>query len=567
MGGTSSAVSQAVGVATGIQDKFSWNAVALTAITAGIGGSGIGNKFAKLAGVSGKLAVTAVGAGINSAIGQGIGVATGMQEKFSWAGVAAAGVGAGVGFATRNAGFVTQTAARTLAIAGARSLIEGTDFGDNILAALPDIIGQTIGEAIAGGIARAAEPESVVAEGDGDGALPGGRQLHEWEIALIEENAHLFARRFRMNQEDAERLLAQTAYKRINPGAPDIQFGRTLTHRAIEFLNQMGRAQRGLLPGDPEADTYTEVNYFNRDPLTQRDGSVYARTLVTNEDFYNRNGLLRDGAGRAARAQLFETRMADVERWTLAAPGIAATLVLAPLAPVMINGVRASIYTNPFAWYEGGEIAGGFLLGDALPAGSALGASALMANESGDLLSAAWRGLRRIFTPNAMRRAEQMRSAAGAAVEAGGVQRALEAQAGRLASIGAKGRIGEAATVAFFEGQGYEALGPLRNASGQGLDHVFRAADGSLVVVETKASSLLERPSVSGRAANPQAWVRDILRDAGAGTGRYARLSPDSRAAFNALRANGSRPLIFQQSSVYLDNSLNVRGLIVDRWH
>ncbi|MDH4746831.1 hypothetical protein OMP43_22635, partial [Sphingomonas sp. CBMAI 2297] len=37
-----------------------------------------------------------------------------------------------------------------LANAAARSLLGGTDFGDNILAALPDIIGQTIGEVIAG---------------------------------------------------------------------------------------------------------------------------------------------------------------------------------------------------------------------------------------------------------------------------------------------------------------------------------------------------------------------------------------------------------------------------------
>lgn len=37
------------------------------------------------------------------------------------------------------------SAASALSNAAARSLIDGTGFGDNILAALPDVIGQTIG--------------------------------------------------------------------------------------------------------------------------------------------------------------------------------------------------------------------------------------------------------------------------------------------------------------------------------------------------------------------------------------------------------------------------------------
>ena len=37
-----------------------------------------------------------------------------------------------------------------MAIAGTRTLIEGTDFGDNIIASLPDVIGQTIGDLLVG---------------------------------------------------------------------------------------------------------------------------------------------------------------------------------------------------------------------------------------------------------------------------------------------------------------------------------------------------------------------------------------------------------------------------------
>jgi hypothetical protein len=48
-----------------------------------------------------------------------------------------------------SAGYVSRfgaaSAASAIANAATRSLIEGSDFGDNVLAALPDVIGQTIG--------------------------------------------------------------------------------------------------------------------------------------------------------------------------------------------------------------------------------------------------------------------------------------------------------------------------------------------------------------------------------------------------------------------------------------
>ncbi|MFZ2032113.1 MAG: LysM domain-containing protein, partial [Vitreimonas sp.] len=167
-GAAGSIVSQAVGVATGIQDKFSWNAVALAAIGGGVGG-GMGLKSPSGWGQA------AANAAAQSIVTQGIGVATGLQDKFSWAAVAGAAVGAGIGFEvgkslpgaaftkTSDAGevvhvgaqwynTVAQSGASLIANAATRSVIDGSDFGDNVLAALPDTIGQTIGNAIAGGI-------------------------------------------------------------------------------------------------------------------------------------------------------------------------------------------------------------------------------------------------------------------------------------------------------------------------------------------------------------------------------------------------------------------------------
>ncbi|MFT3728253.1 MAG: LysM peptidoglycan-binding domain-containing protein [Terricaulis sp.] len=182
-GAVGSVVSQVVGVATGIQDKFSWNAVGLAAIGAA---AGVGT--AKVIPGTSNFAAAERGMA-NSAITQGIGVATGMQKKFSWAAVAAAGVGSAAGNEFRHdfgSGIADALGARStdavvaksaqyatsgivamvdaIAGAGARTLIEGTDFGDNVLAALPDAIGSTIGNALAQGIKAQFEPQIEVAE-------------------------------------------------------------------------------------------------------------------------------------------------------------------------------------------------------------------------------------------------------------------------------------------------------------------------------------------------------------------------------------------------------------------
>gem|GEM_PF-2740794 len=179
-GAIGSAVSQGVGVATGIQDKFSWKGVGLAALGGAVGGAlgpggvfGDGGVFgaANSAGdivAKGALASVKSGvirAGLNGIVGsavyQGIAKVTGLQKSFSWAGVAAAGVAAGVGYVTgkvigvkplgetrspRNvAAHALNGAARSIANAATRSAIEGSSFGDNVMAALPDTLAQTVG--------------------------------------------------------------------------------------------------------------------------------------------------------------------------------------------------------------------------------------------------------------------------------------------------------------------------------------------------------------------------------------------------------------------------------------
>jgi len=169
-----SVVSQAVGVATGIQSSFNWKGVALAAIGGAVGGALQGvNAFGTTATGALKGIQTfgndLVRGALGSAISQGVGVATGLQKKFDWVGVAAAGIGAGVGGAVGHAidydsglkGFNVGNAlkggiagaADSIAEAATRSLIQGSDFGDNVLASLPSVIGNTIGSLIGNSIA------------------------------------------------------------------------------------------------------------------------------------------------------------------------------------------------------------------------------------------------------------------------------------------------------------------------------------------------------------------------------------------------------------------------------
>jgi LysM domain-containing protein len=193
-GAVGSMVSQGFGVATGIQKSFNWGAVGMaalgSAIGAGVSETGvfddIGNAIGDSTGlydIGGYIGDALQGAASN-AITQGIGVATGLQKKFDWAGVAAAGVSAGVGSAVgdlvsplfnnggslnlgspiANQGAVTFVAgmAGNIADAATRTLINGSDFGDNIVAALPDTIGQTIGSMIGNEIVQQQRTDDAI---------------------------------------------------------------------------------------------------------------------------------------------------------------------------------------------------------------------------------------------------------------------------------------------------------------------------------------------------------------------------------------------------------------------
>ncbi|RST16181.1 hypothetical protein EF908_35400, partial [Streptomyces sp. WAC04770] len=91
-----SIASQGFGLATGLQDRFSWKGVALAAIGGGVSG-GLQAEFAQR-GLDGAmrgsefLGNVVRGAAING-VTQGVGIVTGLQDKFDWAGFGAASIG------------------------------------------------------------------------------------------------------------------------------------------------------------------------------------------------------------------------------------------------------------------------------------------------------------------------------------------------------------------------------------------------------------------------------------------------------------------------------------------
>jgi hypothetical protein len=154
-GAAGSIASQGFAILTGNQDHFSWKAVGMAALEAALfGPQPLPDKITVAS-----IAQAALVGATRNAITQGIGVAIGLQDRFDWTGVA---VGAAVGAVSGIANVALsgvhlppiakaslRGTASALAGAATRSLITGTDFRDNLLTDLPSIIGNTIGNVIA----------------------------------------------------------------------------------------------------------------------------------------------------------------------------------------------------------------------------------------------------------------------------------------------------------------------------------------------------------------------------------------------------------------------------------
>ena len=181
-----SIVSQGLGIAIGEQNSINWGGVALSAIGGGVsaGVASIPGLNSASIGSAAGIAQAAARGVISGAVTQGIGVATGLQSSIDWAGVATSGVGAGVGAGIGGSSFgrslgqfgdqLVSGTAGAIASAATRSVLTGTDFGTNVLATLPQAIGNTIGNAVAAGISSENNTEAQGQQGGGPTNLLAG---------------------------------------------------------------------------------------------------------------------------------------------------------------------------------------------------------------------------------------------------------------------------------------------------------------------------------------------------------------------------------------------------------
>lgn len=178
-GALGSMASQVVGMAIGAQDGFNWKGVALGAlggaVSAGVMNTGMGPSFSSS---TSAFARGVVQGGISSTITQGVAVATGLQHSFSWRGVAAGAIAAGVGAevgnmigqaqygdgwqafnglqgAARDTALwsdlgktMVRSAATGMASGVASSLVRGGSLSKNMPGIMQDVIVNTVGNAI-----------------------------------------------------------------------------------------------------------------------------------------------------------------------------------------------------------------------------------------------------------------------------------------------------------------------------------------------------------------------------------------------------------------------------------
>jgi len=163
-GAVGSIASQGAGIALGLQDSFSWKGVALGALGAGVT-AGVGSWLGQGGGLGGLLSGNdplrvAGRLAVGNIASQGLSVATGLQQKFDWRGVAAS---AAAGYVSASLGQgplkSMDSFSRSLATGMAGGIVSAAVRGGSLSRALPgivtDVIGSTIGNELAESLASA----------------------------------------------------------------------------------------------------------------------------------------------------------------------------------------------------------------------------------------------------------------------------------------------------------------------------------------------------------------------------------------------------------------------------
>jgi YD repeat-containing protein len=238
-GAAGSVASQSVGVAIGVQDKISWKSVALSAIASSVsyGMAPAANATSTaFLGMEGMPAVIARAAASN-AISQGIGIVTGLQSGFDWRGVAAAGVGAAAGQAMSDSMGLGAGAAAKMGLGERllKSSLAGFAAGAttavmrggriNVTQIATDAFGNALGSSLANSLSRPSLPSSMK-------SLPQAQQERMLDMA---QKAGMNA----FSSDEKYQILKEASDLRFNADAQDYGSGE-VWRRSSNYLRLLG---------------------------------------------------------------------------------------------------------------------------------------------------------------------------------------------------------------------------------------------------------------------------------------------------------------------------------------
>jgi hypothetical protein len=252
-----SIASQGVLIATGNQEHFSWKQVGLAALGGAV--TSFLPTTELMGSIAGHLGLDTVGkavlnAGVGNLVTQGIGVATGLQDHFSWKGVAASaiagGVGAKVGMALGNVEGLNPIVAKALTglAAGVTSAaVRGGSVSRQMAGIVQDVVGSTIGNMIAENLAAPPPTTGSFARLDGDSYR---RLPATVEPQIVPDST-------RINASQLDGLRDMPLYATIDPSdAADLDGLYDVLHGPI--VDNWSRLAMGY-GEDPDAPTTTKL--------------------------------------------------------------------------------------------------------------------------------------------------------------------------------------------------------------------------------------------------------------------------------------------------------------------
>jgi YD repeat-containing protein len=242
-----SAASQGVAIAAGVQDEFSWGQVGTAFLSAGIlQGTDVGSLAGK-AGL-GEFGTSVLQGAINSTVNQGVSIALGLQDSFSWSAVALGAVSTGVASETAKwaGGQVTGSAAVqkfvTNVAASAGSVLVRTAFGGKIdtTAVLADVFGTALGNSIADQIRPVPKPtlETEIQNGIEETRARNEAELMGMAAPTLTLDEDVRHRQFQMSlQQEIERNLSSNPEFSANLPMPAATYQDTVTARRGDSIS------------------------------------------------------------------------------------------------------------------------------------------------------------------------------------------------------------------------------------------------------------------------------------------------------------------------------------------